>query len=212
MKLRTTEFEWLISNFPDLLHEPEPNILVGELGFCADYEPTQGDLRMGKEADRNSPHYLCDAFFVRIELDSSDSNGWPEVYEVGGRHVDVAERQFIGVIDLHFFRDSKCCLSIRSGAERGMNIGRFMTELVVPFFYRLSYTERHGIDAARDNLWDEYSHGEEGLREYHREVLDIAGQAPSRNDPCPCGSGRKYKRCHLDEVDAMRSEPSGRQS
>ena len=22
---------------------------------------------------------------------------------------------------------------------------------------------------------------------------------PSRNDPCPCGSGRKYKRCHLDQ-------------
>ena len=24
----------------------------------------------------------------------------------------------------------------------------------------------------------------------------IVGQAPSRNDPCPCGSGKKYKRCH----------------
>ncbi|HEX4345292.1 MAG TPA: SEC-C domain-containing protein [Solirubrobacteraceae bacterium] len=24
----------------------------------------------------------------------------------------------------------------------------------------------------------------------------IVGDAPSRNDPCPCGSGRKYKRCH----------------
>jgi preprotein translocase subunit SecA len=23
-----------------------------------------------------------------------------------------------------------------------------------------------------------------------------AGNAPSRNAPCPCGSGRKYKRCH----------------
>ena len=22
-----------------------------------------------------------------------------------------------------------------------------------------------------------------------------ADQAPGRNDPCPCGSGRKYKRC-----------------
>jgi len=24
----------------------------------------------------------------------------------------------------------------------------------------------------------------------------IVGDAPARNDPCPCGSGRKYKRCH----------------
>lgn len=28
---------------------------------------------------------------------------------------------------------------------------------------------------------------------------------PGRNDPCPCGSGRKYKRCHLAE-----DERSGR--
>ena len=24
----------------------------------------------------------------------------------------------------------------------------------------------------------------------------IVGDEPSRNDPCPCGSGKKYKRCH----------------
>jgi hypothetical protein len=24
----------------------------------------------------------------------------------------------------------------------------------------------------------------------------IVGDTPARNDPCPCGSGRKYKRCH----------------
>jgi hypothetical protein len=24
----------------------------------------------------------------------------------------------------------------------------------------------------------------------------IVGDTPSRNDPCPCGSGKKYKRCH----------------
>ncbi|MEA2190867.1 MAG: uncharacterized protein QOI73_988 [Solirubrobacteraceae bacterium] len=24
----------------------------------------------------------------------------------------------------------------------------------------------------------------------------VVGDAPARNDPCPCGSGKKYKRCH----------------
>jgi hypothetical protein len=24
----------------------------------------------------------------------------------------------------------------------------------------------------------------------------VVGEAPARNDPCPCGSGRKYKKCH----------------
>ena len=26
--------------------------------------------------------------------------------------------------------------------------------------------------------------------------LDIAPKAPGRNDPCPCGSGKKFKQCH----------------
>ena len=28
-----------------------------------------------------------------------------------------------------------------------------------------------------------------------------------RNDPCPCGSGKKYKRCHLD-ADALAARPA----
>jgi preprotein translocase subunit SecA len=26
----------------------------------------------------------------------------------------------------------------------------------------------------------------------------ISGQKVGRNDPCPCGSGKKYKKCHLN--------------
>jgi hypothetical protein len=27
---------------------------------------------------------------------------------------------------------------------------------------------------------------------------------PGRNDPCPCGSGKKFKHCHYREVQAQR--------
>ncbi|MGH9204248.1 MAG: SEC-C metal-binding domain-containing protein [Vicinamibacterales bacterium] len=27
---------------------------------------------------------------------------------------------------------------------------------------------------------------------------------PSRNDPCPCGSGRKYKRCCMEREQSLR--------
>lgn len=27
----------------------------------------------------------------------------------------------------------------------------------------------------------------------------MKGQAPSRNAPCPCGSGKKYKHCHMGQ-------------
>src|SRR5688500_13029234 len=30
-----------------------------------------------------------------------------------------------------------------------------------------------------------------------------------RNDPCACGSGKKYKKCHLQEDEALASPPAG---
>ena len=30
-----------------------------------------------------------------------------------------------------------------------------------------------------------------------------APDEPERNDPCPCGSGAKYKRCHLDLIHGL---------
>ena len=80
-----------------------------------------------------------------------------------------------------------------------------MSELVIPFFYRLSYVDLHGLKKARRNLWGEYSHGDAGYEEYERELFNIAIQMPGINTPCPCGSGKKYKRCHLDEVETVRA-------
>lgn len=28
----------------------------------------------------------------------------------------------------------------------------------------------------------------------------VGGQLPGRNEPCPCKSGKKFKRCHGDPV------------
>lgn len=43
------------------------------------------------------------------------------------------------------------------------------------------------------------------------EMANVAGkplrravQLPGRNDPCPCGSGKKFKNCHSNDVDAIR--------
>lgn len=79
-------------------------------------------------------------------------------------------------------------------------------------------------EAARDlfaAFWDEY---EERLRprrdEVRRAVLRYAAPAkpaqalpsgaprPSRNAPCPCGSGKKYKRCCLGTA-ASSAQPGG---
>jgi SEC-C motif-containing protein len=44
-----------------------------------------------------------------------------------------------------------------------------------------------------DGRWY-YIDGEVGREPARRPTAGAA--APGRNDPCPCGSGRKYKRCH----------------
>jgi len=31
-------------------------------------------------------------------------------------------------------------------------------------------------------------------------------EVPGRNEPCPCGSGKKYKRCHGAEISARETE------
>jgi len=31
-------------------------------------------------------------------------------------------------------------------------------------------------------------------------------QSTKRNDPCPCGSGKKYKKCHMDEDQNLKSK------
>ena len=31
---------------------------------------------------------------------------------------------------------------------------------------------------------------------FHPQPPRVVGAAPARNEPCPCGSGKKYKRCH----------------
>jgi preprotein translocase subunit SecA len=37
-----------------------------------------------------------------------------------------------------------------------------------------------------------------GVEEHVEDVQDDIYVGVSRNDPCPCGSGKKFKRCHGD--------------
>ena len=161
----------------------------------------------GDGATGNMDSYFRDSFSIKIELDALDRNGWPTVYEVGGRHARIAERENVETIDLHFYPDGACCLGLQLLADRKTTLKEFVDELVIPFFYRLSYTDVHGLATSREHLWAEYSHGDEGLREYLSDVADIAGHGLGRNDPCACGSGRKYKRCHLGEVNKFKQMP-----
>ena len=205
LRLKQSDFEWLAANFPGLYHDLDARTIAGELELHAAYDSSVGKLRIGNDAATQSmDSYLCDSFSIRIELDAPDQNGWPTVYEVGGRFTQIAAREEIDTIDLHFYPDGACCLGLQRFTDRRLPLKEFVDELVVPFFYRLSYIDTHGLAITRKNLWAEYSHGDQGLREYLADIANIARHARGRNDPCACGSGRKYRKCHLSEVDRFK--------
>ena len=210
MKLTDSDVEWLRASFPSLVYDQNAQRIVGELDFCACFDGVTKRMLIERlERDdtiRNSDSVICDVFEIEIRLDTDavHPNGWPTVFEVGGRSNAIAKKCGVKKIDLHVNScDDSCCLGIRYAREKNLTIARFLYDLVIPFLYRMSYTDQFGIEAARKNLWDEYSHGDLGFMEHARNIFHIARHKAGRNEPCPCGSGAKYKSCCLDEVQEM---------
>ena len=210
LELTDADFAWLGARHPSLRFDLATETISGELSFCASYDKDNMQLYIeDRETDtrlRSMDSFICDVFEIAIRLngESKSFRGWPKVYEIGGRSRAIATKCGVELADLHVESDSACCLSIRHTPERDRTLDRFLKEHVVAFFYRLSYAERHGVETARRDLWGEYSHGGAGHKEHLRAMNDIADRSEGRNRPCPCGSGTKYKRCCLIEVEAAR--------
>ena len=200
MKLSDNEIKWLKSNFPNLQYNEKSQKIVGELDFCAAYDNESQKVMIGTLADETDL-LIRDVFEVEICLDDLDMNGWPKVHEIGNRHFEIAQKCNIDIIDLHINpEDNTCCLGIKRPDNRIFRIKSFIHERVIPFLYRLSYVEKFGIDVTSKDCWEEYSHRDEGFREYLAEIIIFARRNPGRNTPCPCHSGKKYKRCHFNDV------------
>lgn len=217
MRSADTDIDWLRFFFPSLVYDSKAQKITGELSFCACYDEATKEVRielLDRDDDiRKSQSFLCDVFEIEISLEPAavESNGWPRVREVGGRYRAIAQKCNVEVNDLHFFPDGACCLGIQYSEDPNLTLQGFLSRRVIPFFYRLSYTDRFGIDASCKDLWGEYTHGDKGFREHEKEMLAFARLDPGRNTSCPCGSGIKYKKCCLDEVQAVRRQVGLRQ-
>ena len=201
MKLSRSDISWLATTFPDLVYKPEENQIVGKLRFRAAFDKEWGELKWGDIHDYTGMDtYLSDSFEIRIDLSSSGLGGWPKVYEIGGRCQEIATLNGCELIDLHLFTDGACCVGLRLTSEPDLTLQRYIYDLVLPFFYRLSYTGLFGLEAAREHLWGEYAHGDAGEIEYIAELIRLGNTNPQLRDPCPCGSGKTYRLCHRAEV------------
>lgn len=205
MKITDRDIRWLSKHFPNLYYQADSHKILGELDFCAVYDQESGKVTIAN-LTAETDFLIRDVFEVEICLDDLDWNGWPKVFEVGGKYLRIAKKCEIPIIDLHIYSDNRaCCLGIKYRDSTQLCIEDFLHELVIPFFYRLSYTDKFGIDRARKDLWGEYSHGLKGEIEHFLEIVDIVRQNPGRNDRCPCRSGKKYKRCHLSQVESLQN-------
>ena len=48
----------------------------------------------------------------------------------------------------------------------------------------------------------------DGHRQWLESIVRPVSDRTGRNEPCPCGSGRKYKACHLGRTEAPRIDPA----
>ena len=141
------------------------------------------------------------------EPEAGNSPPWPSVREIGGRRAAIARKEGATLADLHFFEDKTCCLSIRLAPDPHLRIDRFILDLVIPFFYRLSFVDAFGLQAAKTELWGEYSHGRAGIEEYVDEMRAIGRLDVKPRDPCPCLSGRRFRDCCAAAVRAVTPRP-----
>ena len=146
---------------------------------------------------------------VRIALPPGYPREEPAVFDAGRRFLPHSP-------DRHFFSNGRCCLWLppeSRWSERDRDaLDRFLDEVLVFFERQLIY------DVVGYFPGEDRAHGIAGFLEYFLDAQDgevqvvdrllpliFGSKKVSRNAPCPCGSGRKFKRCHSDFVETMQS-------
>lgn len=112
--------------------------------------------------------------------------------------------------------DGSCCLAPNVECQeiltQDYTLIDFTEKLVIPFFAAQVYFSETG-----NWPFGDYEHYEKGLVQYYTKKLNVSEQhliealrilckqrKIERNDICFCGSGQKYKKCHLDIIEHLK--------
>lgn len=143
--------------------------------------------------------HRSDEFRLRIVYPANfpERGGQPNVYLLSHR------RRWRTGRDSHIDEDWRLCLYVGMEStidfESADSFGKLLA-CVASFLAREEVYQDAWADEARSGrppVWPgpARAHGLAGLL----EVIAEHGE-PRRNDPCVCGSGKKYKNCHFDEL------------
>ena len=118
--------------------------------------------------------------------------------EVSGTVKELAEKYQIPLMKMVGFLDG-----INESLKQENPIEEMTEDTVVSLAFDKEKLYKNMVDAKADWLYNlpawEKIFDEETRKELYREAKKmntiVKGKKIGRNDPCPCGSGKKYKKC-----------------
>ncbi len=187
-----------LNEYPSLNCSLKRGIVWGNLSFACSFDQGTQELVY----DNSAADYICDNYEIRIDFNLLDTFGFPKVYEDSRLIKKFANDSGIKLEDLHLNKDDddSCCLGIFPEYQWD-GVSSFLRDKVIPFFYWQSYRRINGKEP-----WKAYSHGNAGILEAMSLPPSQNSKGGSRNIKCPCGSGRKYKKCCMGRDAILKSK------
>ena len=157
-------------------------------------------------------HNIAGQFLVEVHCSEGFPNRFPAFFEVGGEIPNGA--------DWHKYENDQCCITVLPDeivkCKSGISISSFIESHAIPYLANQIYRKlkgnykngeyAHKVSDAMHQFYSELM--KTGNKDHWKEYVDIAfgkrRAKQNRNDPCLCGSGLKYKKCHLKVFDTLR--------
>ncbi len=192
MKATDKEIAAIQKHFPDLYLNKERSRILGEISFHAHYDGKQLYLNPSKQ---NGDDIFHGYYEIEVCLNKLNSYGLPIVNETGGKIFKFSHENNMPPADLDLNGDGSCCLGIFTREESAnITLDKYILEIVFSFFAGQAFFSTY----KEKPPWGEYSHGIRGEAQKNIEIFKNMKNT-GRNDPCPCGSGLKYKKCCIDQ-------------
>jgi preprotein translocase subunit SecA len=156
------------------------------------------DIAYSNTADKGELQRLWQDYFRKEKGIYEELLKTPDT-EVKGTVAELAEKYGVTVMEMTGFLDG-----INDSLKKANDIENMAEDTVVSLGFDKEKLFRNMVDAKADWLyelpeWDDiYSKEEQErlIKEQKKSHTFIReGKKVGRNDPCPCGSGKKYKLC-----------------
>ncbi len=208
----------LVGDRASALEDALTDLDIDDFVRSAIFEAWTAQVLTGKVSRQKAKAFLID-YPVRVGLDSSDF-GWSswvsavtvlglaETADFARRHLPdmAALTSFLDVPDVtieDFERELAATLADPDRWKADPNYQPF-TDTIEELSHWHSYSEAFREETARRQargVEGEWSFGEDEDPVFDAPyIAENPYRDVGRNDPCPCGSGKKFKKCHLNAV------------